>query len=168
MFNPEKNPLEVPLVQVSLFGGEDPNMHHALGKAVSQLRAEGVVIVCSGMAVHNIRYTVPFSLLASAHGANRNQSDLGLGRATGRLLDYVEPFDKALKDAVVNVTSGDERKNKLAELLKRPDARGAHPTFEHLLPIHIAAGAAGEDGAAQLWTMLEPSVSWAQYRFSEI
>lgn len=55
MFDPEDNPLGVPLVQVSLFSQEDPNMHFALGKAVSKLRDEGVVIIGSGMAVHNLR-----------------------------------------------------------------------------------------------------------------
>jgi aromatic ring-opening dioxygenase catalytic subunit (LigB family) len=34
-------------------------MHYALGEAVSRLRAEGVVIVCSGMAVHNLRFLYP-------------------------------------------------------------------------------------------------------------
>jgi aromatic ring-opening dioxygenase catalytic subunit (LigB family) len=95
-------------------------------------------------------------------------SDLRVGMMTGRVMDYVVSFDKALEDAVVNVTSGDERRSKLAELMKRADARKAHPTFEHLLPVHIAAGAAGEDGAVQLWTMSEMSLSWAQYRFGEI
>lgn len=54
-FNPEKNPLNVPIVQVSLFDDEDPNMHYALGKAISSLRDEGIQIIVSGMAVHNLR-----------------------------------------------------------------------------------------------------------------
>lgn len=149
MFNPEDNPLGVPLVQVSLFGQEDPDMHYALGKAVSKLRDEGVVIIGSGMAVHNLR-------------------DLRSARMSGGLLDYVVPFDNAIKEAVTSVTSGEERKIKLAELLRRDDARSAHPTFEHLLPVHIASGAAGDDKAVQLWTLPEMSMSWAQYRFGEV
>lgn len=31
----------------------------------------------------------------------------------------------------------EERDNAMVELLSRPDARKAHPTFEHLLPIHV-------------------------------
>lgn len=54
-FDPEKNPLSVPIVQVSLFDIEDPDMHYALGKAVSSLREEGVLVIASGMAVHNLR-----------------------------------------------------------------------------------------------------------------
>ncbi|RPB01744.1 Extradiol aromatic ring-opening dioxygenase [Choiromyces venosus 120613-1] len=149
MFDPEDNPLGVPLVQVSLFGQEDPNLHYALGKAVAKLRDEGVVIIGSGMAVHNLR-------------------DLRFAMMSNKPLDYVAPFDNAIKEAVVNVTSGEERKTKLAELLRRSDARKAHPTFEHLLPVHIASGAAEDDKAVQLWTLPEMSMSWAQYRFGEV
>lgn len=79
---------------------------------------------------------------------------------------YVYSFDGALKDAA---TAGpDQRKAKMAELLKRGDARQAHPTFEHLLPIHIAAGAAGSDLATRLFTMADGSMSWAQYRFGDL
>ena len=56
----------------------------------------------------------------------------------------------------------------MAELLKRKDARQAHPSFEHLLPIHIGAGAAGDDMGKRLWTYEEGSMSWAQYRFGDV
>lgn len=51
MFAPDENPLDVPIVQVSLYDNEDPNEHYALGQAVQKLRSEGVVVICSGMAV---------------------------------------------------------------------------------------------------------------------
>lgn len=56
----------------------------------------------------------------------------------------------------------------MAALLTRSDARRAHPSFEHLLPIHIGAGAAGKDMGKQLWTLPEGSMSWAQYRFGDV
>lgn len=56
----------------------------------------------------------------------------------------------------------------MAQLLKRGDARQAHPTFDHLLPIHIAAGAAGRDSGTRLFTMADGSMSWAQYRFGDV
>lgn len=83
-------------------------------------------------------------------------------------MDYAKTFDVALKESLVNVTSGADRRQKLAEVIKRSDARKAHPTFEHLLPVHIASGAAGDDKAVQLWTLPEGSLSWAQYRFGEV
>lgn len=56
VFHPEDNPLSVPLVQVSLFNSEDADKHYDLGAALSSLRDEGIVIIGSGMAVHNLRF----------------------------------------------------------------------------------------------------------------
>lgn len=49
-----KNPLNVPIVQVSLFGNEDPDQHYRMGQALESLRDEGVLIIGAGMAVHNL------------------------------------------------------------------------------------------------------------------
>ena len=35
-------------------------------------------------------------------------------------------------------------------VLKRSDAKAAHPSLEHLLPIHVAAGAAGSEMGERL------------------
>lgn len=146
-FDPEDNPLGVPVVQVSLFSSEDPHQHYALGRAVSKLRTKDVTIIVSGMAVHNLR-------------------DLGISSpSSGRALPYTESFDRALKDAVESEPS--EREQRMADLLQRRDARRAHPTFDHLLPIFVGAGAAEHEKGKQLWTWTEGSVSWAQYRFGE-
>jgi 4,5-DOPA dioxygenase extradiol len=56
----------------------------------------------------------------------------------------------------------------MSALIKRSDARKAHPSLEHLLPIHIGAGAAGSDVGEQLWTFPDGSLSWAQYRFGTV
>lgn len=42
-------------MQVSIFKNEDPDEHYRLGQAVAKLREEGVLIIGSGMAVHNLR-----------------------------------------------------------------------------------------------------------------
>ena len=54
-FDPQENPLNVPLVQVSLFSSEDPDQHYNLGRAVANLRSQNIAIIVSGMAVHNLR-----------------------------------------------------------------------------------------------------------------
>lgn len=146
-FEPDENPLNVPIVQVSLFKTEDPVQHYRLGQAVSHLRDDNILIIASGMAVHNLR-------------------DMMFSFGDPRPLPYTASFDEALKDAVTSVP--EDREKAMAELLKRPDARQAHPYFDHLLPIHIGAGAAGEDRAKRLWTLGEGSMSWAQYRFGEV
>ena len=147
-FNSKTNPLKVPIVQVSLFDNEDPDKHYALGKAVSALRHENVVIIVSGMTVHNLR-----------------DFRRSFGKGSGPL-PYAVSFDEALKDAVEQPV--DQRQEAMAAVLKRPDARKAHPSFEHLLPIHIGAGAAGDDLGKQWWTMQEGSLSWGMYRFGEV
>ncbi|USW47601.1 Putative extradiol ring-cleavage dioxygenase, class III enzyme, subunit B [Septoria linicola] len=146
-FSPKDNPLNVPIVQVSIYGEDDPDMHYNLGKAVASLRDEGVQIITSGQAVHNLR---------------------DMFRAYGRpgALEYTYSFDDALKQAVEE--SPDKRQAAMAELLKRPDAKKAHPSFDHLLPIYVAAGAAHEETGKQLWTLPEGSMSWAQFRFGEV
>ncbi|KAM5443221.1 hypothetical protein MferCBS31731_001538 [Microsporum ferrugineum] len=145
-FDPEDNPLSVPVVQVSLFDDEDPDEHYKLGEAISQLRDENIQIIVSGMAVHNLR-------------------DFRFTFGDPSPLDYTVSFDEALKEAVM--TPPAERQKAMAELLLRHDARQAHPTFEHLLPIHIGAGAAGVDCGERLWTLKEGSMSWAQFRFGD-
>lgn len=149
MFSPEKNPLSIPIVQVSLFDDEnDAAAHIKLGRAVEKLRDENVLIIVSGMAVHNLR-------------------DLWATQASGKTMPYAVSFDSALKDAV-ETEPGKARDVAMEGLLKRPDARKAHPTFEHLLPIHIGVGAAGNDSGKQLWTLPQGSMSWGQYRFGEV
>ena len=146
-FNPETNPLNIPIVQVSLFSSENPSQHLALGRAVSSLRSENIAIIVSGMAVHNL-------------------SDWRATRGNPRLTSYGDSFDKALKEAAES--KPEARTERMLKLLDRSDARQAHPTFEHLLPVFIGAGAAGEDSGKQLWTLVEGSMSWAQYRFGEV
>lgn len=149
MFSPEKNPLSIPIVQVSLFEDDtDAAAHIKLGRAVQKLREQNVQIIVSGMAVHNLR-------------------DLWMTRATGRTMPYAVSFDSAMKDAVETAPGG-ARDKAMENLLKRPDSRPAHPTFEHLLPIHVGVGAAGDDSGKQIWTLPEGSMSWGQYRFGEI
>lgn len=54
-FDPKKNPLNVPIVQVSLYNNEDPDQHYRIGQALETLRDEGILIIGAGMAVHNLR-----------------------------------------------------------------------------------------------------------------
>ena len=146
-FDPEENPLNVPIVQVSLFSSEDPHQHYNLGRAVAGLRSQNILIIVSGMAVHNLRDFRPTTGFSQP-------------------MPYTSTFDEALKDAVTSHPA--VREQKMANLLRRPDARQAHPTFDHLLPIFVGAGAAGDDIGERLWTLKEGSMSWAQYRFGQV
>ncbi len=134
-------------MQVSLFNNEDPDAHYRLGEAVASLRDEGVVIIGTGMTVHNLR-------------------DLRRAWGNPTPLPYAVSFDEALKVAVEADPA--ERQVLMAGVTKRGDARQAHPWMDHLMPVYVAAGAAGEDRGVQTWTMHEGSFAWAQYRFGDV
>lgn len=142
--------MKVPLVQVSLYDSEDPDQHYRLGQAVAPLRDEGVVIIGAGMSVHNLR----------------DLWDVMSSDDPSRPLPYAVSFDNALKEAVEAPVA--ERQFRMAAVCGRPDAKQAHPSMDHLMPVHVAAGAAGSDLGKQLWTLPEGSLSWAQYRFGDV
>ncbi|KAK4198410.1 Extradiol ring-cleavage dioxygenase, class III enzyme, subunit B [Triangularia verruculosa] len=147
-FPPAKNPLEVPLVQVSLFNSENPLSHFKLGEAVQSLREQNIAIICTGMTVHNLR-------------------DMRFAFGRSEPMPYSVSFDNAVKEAVEQ-PDPEKRKEEMVKVLKRADAREAHPWMDHLMPLYIAAGAAGADMGKQTWTMHEASFAWAQYRFGEL
>jgi aromatic ring-opening dioxygenase catalytic subunit (LigB family) len=113
---------EVPALQLSLKRGLDPAEHLALGRALMPLRDEGVFIIASGMTFHNLRA-------------------FGDPRATA----HSEAFDAWLREVMRRST--DERNAALSEWTTAPAARIAHPREEHLIPLMVAAGAAGDDTA---------------------
>lgn len=45
--------MNVPIVQVSLYNNEDADQHFRLGQAIEGLRDEGILIIGTGMGVHN-------------------------------------------------------------------------------------------------------------------
>jgi len=116
---------DVPVIQLSLKSGLDPETHLALGRAIATLREQEVLVVGSGLSYHNLRQF--FS--PRGWGPSR-EFDAWLG---GVLLGG-SPMDRA---------------KLLAAWEAAPAARAAHPREEHLLPLMVAVGAAGDD-AAQL------------------
>lgn len=111
---------DVPTVQLSLRRSLDPVEHLAIGRALRPLRDEGVFIVGSGMSYHNMR---------------------GFGSAHGRTASA--EFDAWLRETVSLDPA--ERDARLANWQSAPSARACHPREEHLLPLMVVAGAAGDD-----------------------
>jgi aromatic ring-opening dioxygenase catalytic subunit (LigB family) len=110
----------LPTLQLSLVKGLDPAIHIAVGRALRPLRDEGVFIVGSGMSFHNM------------------QAFFGpAARSLGR------PFDEWLSETAV--LPPEQRDERLSAWAKAPGARASHPREEHLLPLMVMAGAAGED-----------------------
>jgi aromatic ring-opening dioxygenase catalytic subunit (LigB family) len=113
---------DIPVVQLSLQQGLDPAAHLAIGRALTPLREEGVLIIGSGQTYHNMR-----------------------GFFAGRAIDpEAEAFDAWLREAMTDETVRDQA---LIDWAKAPGARDAQPREDHLLPLMVAAGAAsGEPG----------------------
>ncbi|KAJ2857011.1 hypothetical protein GGI22_003632 [Coemansia erecta] len=133
-----------PIVQLSLLGNESMEEHLQMGELLAPLRDQGIVVVGSGMAVHNLR---DFS--------NSNV-----------VRPYVEPFDKEVEHAIVD-SAPEKRRSAVAALAGSSNLRKAHPTLEHLLPLHVAVGAAGtESKAKKLVEAYQRSVSWSCYRLA--
>jgi aromatic ring-opening dioxygenase catalytic subunit (LigB family) len=114
---------ELPIVQLSLRAGLDPEAHLAIGRALAPLRDEGVLIVGSGLSYHNLRaFLAPDARAAAAS----------------------ERFDAWLGEAVEAADAG-ARDRALAAWAEAPAALECHPRSEHLAPLFVAAGAAGAD-----------------------
>lgn len=117
----------VPVTQLSVQPGFDAAWHLRLGEALRSLRQEGVLILASGSLTHNLYE-------ASFEDSSITPSEV-----------YAQDFQSWIHGALVR---GDREALK-AWLERAPHARRAHPTPEHLLPLLVAYGAAGETPAVQ-------------------
>ena len=110
---------DVPVTQLSLQAESDPTWHFNLGRAMRNLREQGVLIVASGSITHNLR-----ALFAHPQGQ--------------AVPEWVSAFCDWMS---ARIAEGD-----IAALLNyrefAPYAAQNHPTDEHLLPLFVALGAA--------------------------
>ncbi|KAI7780353.1 hypothetical protein LA080_016077 [Diaporthe eres] len=132
MFPPNK-PLEVPVIQVSTLHGYDLESQIRLGEVIKTLRADGYLILGSGMAVHS------FSSIGEIHQAEPDKRESVREKA----LAESRTFDTELRNAVTKRNAVDRRQALLA-LESLHEFRRSHPTIEHFTPFFVAAGAAGD------------------------
>lgn len=135
---------QIPVVSLSLRANLSASEHLRMGAALAPLRDEGVLIVGSGLSYHNLR-------------ALRMASTAG---------PVSEQFEAWLTDAVSD-PDPTARTQRLARWDSAPAARLAHPREEHLIPLMVAAGAAGESRGALDFRDHVWGVSMASYRFSD-
>lgn len=115
---------EIPIVQVSIDGSLDPEKNWTIGKAVSALRKEGILILSGGLVAHNLRDRRSFS--------------------PDTATEVHKVFDKAVHEAI-QIPDAEERKKALFNLTKHPGFRSMQPREDHFVPIYVAGGA-GEGG----------------------
>uniref|UniRef100_A0ACD5XB85 Uncharacterized protein n=1 Tax=Avena sativa TaxID=4498 RepID=A0ACD5XB85_AVESA len=135
---------DVPVCQLSVQTARDGAYHYDLGRALAPLRDEGVLVLGSGSATHNV-------------------SKMEFLQEPMPVPRWAAEFDNWLKDSLLEGRYDDVKR--FDE--KAPYAKVAHPTPEHLYPLHVALGAAGDECKAELihhsWT--NANHSYASYRF---
>jgi len=136
----------IPCIQLSLVNSLNADEHIQIGKALSKIREQNVLVFGSGFSYHNIR---AFFAESDDHQDPRN-----------------DEFQQWLIETCTTGTiSEQERETQLIHWDQAPFARYCHPREEHLLPLHVCYGICGSqaelkfDGhimnkkaAAFLWT----------------
>lgn len=140
---PEAN---MPLVQLSLRASLDPAEHMKLGELIAPLRDEEVLIVGSGFSFHDTRK------IMSGEGSAASVA-----------------FDQWLNDTLVD-SSPEDRMQRLLRWEAAPAARAAHPREDHLIPLMVAAGAAGNDAGVRIYHQRDfmGSITTSSYRFGAL
>ena len=138
---PEAN---VPVLQLSVQSGYDPETHLAVGRAIAPLRGEGVLIVGSGLSYHNLRQFGPQAQVPSRE------------------------FDAWLTETVCESESG-KRIERLKNWSSAPSARIAHPREDHLIPLHVAVGAAEMEKGVRVYheDSFYGGIAVSSYRFGD-
>jgi 4,5-DOPA dioxygenase extradiol len=114
-----------PVVQLSIDHRLKPEEHLAIGKALAPLREQGVLIVGSGNATHNLRYAMT-----------------AMQRGDQSVPDWASAFDRDLAHAIEQRDEGF-----LVHALSTDAGRMNHPSPDHYLPLLYAAGATSRDEA---------------------
>jgi len=112
----------VPVVQLSVQTAMNPRHHYDVGRALSPLASEGVLIVGSGHLTHNLR-------------------DWMMLRGQTAHAPYAQKFQRWVFERL----AAHDVDALAAYRQQAPDAARAHPTEEHFLPLFVALGAAGPD-----------------------
>ncbi len=116
---------DIPVVQLSVQSHLGPGHHLALGRALQPLTEQGVLILASGSFTHDL---------------SSFRSPLPEGEP-GWVTSFADWMDAAImRGATCDLLSYREQ---------APNARRNHPTEEHLLPLFVALGAAGEGAVAE-------------------
>jgi len=116
---------DVPVVQLSIDRRLATADHLAIGRALSPLRDQGVLIMASGNVTHNLRH------------AMRSMQTGDTSRP-----EWAARFDREIETALVQHDF-----DRLERSLATDDGRLSHPSPDHFLPLLYAAGAADDSDA---------------------
>lgn len=118
---------EVPVIPLSIQSQGGPEQAFKLGQALIPLTRQGFLVIASGSLTHNLRdYQLAW-------------------RNGGQTPAYVRQFSDWLAERL----TAHDTKALLDYRRQAPGAVQAHPSDEHLLPLYVALGAAGENAEAR-------------------
>ncbi|MFT6625215.1 MAG: aromatic ring-opening dioxygenase catalytic subunit (LigB family) [Cycloclasticus sp.] len=132
---------DIPVVQVSLHASLDPQLHLKMGAALQTLREDNILILGSGMSFHNMQI-----LMQGSDPQNHSGQ-----------------FDSWLNQACTATPK--ETNQQLSEWQTAPSALACHPREEHLIPLMVAAGAAGNDAGKNIFTDQVMGATVSAYQF---
>jgi aromatic ring-opening dioxygenase catalytic subunit (LigB family) len=135
---------DVPIVMLSLKSSYDPKDHIHAGQVLAPLRDEGVLIMGSGLTYHNMK------------GFGRDESTA-----------VAESFEAYLHEAI-SQKDPETRNRMLVQWESAPTARLAHPREDHLLPLMVVAGSAGDDQGRSVFIDHVMKVPMASYEFGSV
>jgi 4,5-DOPA dioxygenase extradiol len=112
---------DIPVTQLSVQSRQSPRHHHALGRALADLRDEDVLILASGGIVHNLR------------------------ELEWHLRGQREPiaWARGFNDWIAARVADGDLEALIDYRRSAPDAARSHPTEEHFDPFFVAMGAGG-------------------------
>lgn len=113
---------DIPTLALSVSPHASPAAHVALGAALAPLREEGVLVIGSGAATHD---------LSAVFRPGVGPDD--------PMPAWVSAFAQWLADAI----EAGRVEDLIAYAERAPEARRNHPTPEHILPLFVALGAGG-------------------------
>ncbi len=117
----------LPCVQLSLLRSLDPAEHIRMGRALRKLREKNILVIGSGLSFHNLRTFF--------------HPDAGIRDKSAVFQEWL------LETCTAAAFSENERTDRLRHWRDAPEAAFCHPREEHLLPLHVCFGMAGEAAA---------------------
>lgn len=113
----------IPCIQLSLNSNLNPADHIKMGKALTDIQWDDLLVVGSGLSFHNVQaaFSAPTAESINSHAR----------------------FEAWLIDTLSNTALDEsDRTRRLAQWEQAPAARYCHPREEHLLPLHVCYGVA--------------------------
>ncbi|MEW5423198.1 class III extradiol ring-cleavage dioxygenase [Amorphus sp. 3PC139-8] len=115
---------DIPVVAISVQPEEDARHHFELGRALTPLRADNILVIGSGSLTHNLRAI---------------RTELGRNPVDAAPADWAVAFS----DWIVDRIKAHDIDALLDYRRQAPFAVENHPTDEHLMPLFVALGAGG-------------------------